>query len=121
MATSQRHKCGEMFQYYNDQHASELGVGYERWCALRRHWLGQEQQRCADDNNNDHGNNASNGKHGKERNLPKKRYFDFDEVDVEDIVERLVDPARPPFSQPVPLGIMVAILQEVWESDGEYD
>lgn len=43
-------------------------------------------------------------------------------LDVEDIIERIFSPGDTgQLSEPVPLGQMIDILIDVWESDGLYD
>ena len=86
--------------------APELGVGYDRWCAIRKAW----QTGCKD---------ASTSSLSDKKLTRKKNYDKY--VDVDSIVEHIVNPRKPAFKHPVPLPEMIVILIELWEADGLYD
>jgi len=86
--------------------APELGVGLDRWVAIRKAW----QTGCKD---------PSTIAEQKRVNAKKKKYDKY--VDVDSIVEHLVNPRKPAFKHPVPLPEMIVILIELWEADGLYD
>ena len=56
------------------------------------------------------------------RGRPPKREVVARAVDVEDVIERIFSPGGSgELTEPVPLGQMIDILIDVWESDGLYD
>jgi hypothetical protein len=74
-----------------DNVAPELGVGYERWVAIRKAW----QTGCK-------------GPSSTIPPKPKKKKYDKC-VDVDSIVEHLVNPRKPAFKHPVPLSEMITV------------
>ena len=85
-----------------DTVAPELGVGLERWNAIRKSWVS--------------GAFAKEKKTIDVMNRNKQQ-----PMDVDSIVEHLVNPKKPAFQKPVPLGEMINILIEIWESDGLFE
>ena len=56
------------------------------------------------------------------RTRPPRREVVARAVDVEDVIERIFSPGGSgELTEPVPLGQMIDILIDVWESDGLYD
>lgn len=56
------------------------------------------------------------------RARPPRRDVIARAVDVEDVIERIFSPGGSgELTEPVPLGQMIDILIDVWESDGLYD
>lgn len=88
-----------------DTVAPELGVGLERWKAIRHAWVTGEF--CKDKKTI----SALNDSREDHR----------DSVDVDAIVEHLVNPKKPSFQKPIPLKEMIQILLEIWESDGLFE
>lgn len=88
-----------------EQISPELGVGIERWNAIRQAWTSPSTSA------------PSTSDTTTDNKKPKKYYT----VDADTIVEHLVNPKKPAFKHPVPLAEMVKILIELWEADGLFD
>jgi hypothetical protein len=84
--------------------APELGVGLDRWAAIRKAW----QTGCKDPST------LPSNKLQTTTPTKKKKYDKY--VDVDSIVEHLVNPRKPAFKHPVPLPEMIVILIELWEA-----
>merc|ERR1712224_782089 len=69
-------------------------IGHDRWCALREAWKKPNPRAVA----------------YKSTRVP--------DLDVDSVVDALCNPARPRLPMNVPLGEMISILNEMWESEG---
>jgi hypothetical protein len=76
-----------------------VNVGYENWVKTRDEWK-----------------TATKG--GQARRRPESK-----QLDIEEILDRIFNAkdGNMVLPEPVPLGKMIDILQDVWESDGLYD
>lgn len=95
ISSSHHHSAGGEF----------VNHGYDRWNKLRGEWRSSS-----------YGN--SNGGNSPVRRRPEPRG-----VDVDEILDRVFNSrdGNMTLPEPVPLGKMIEILLDVWESDGLYD